>query len=72
MKPRTQAEIDALYLQYPGLKDSLDAAAYADYHNTSAAWERDQQGTYDSYTHNDTKHEQTFPRVGRTIWRTKA
>ena len=28
MKPRTQAELDALYAQYPGLRESVETAAY--------------------------------------------
>ena len=33
MKPRTAAELAALYTQYPGLEESMAAAAYADWHN---------------------------------------
>lgn len=65
MKPRTQAELDALYAQYPGLEQSMSSAAYVD--AGVQAWKRrhDPQymdDSYDNYDANDRKYAEMFPR----------
>ena len=35
VKPRTAAELAALYAQYPGLEESMAQAAYCEWHNDS-------------------------------------
>lgn len=71
LKPRTQAELDALYEQYPGLEDSMQLAAYVDagVQRDRNKWQYAQNGEYDSYDHSDIKHPQTFPAGEYTILR---
>ena len=65
MKPRSAAELAALYAQYPGLEASMSSAAYVD--AGVQAWKRRYDPWYmddrfDSYDHNDRKYSQMFPR----------
>jgi hypothetical protein len=70
MKPRTQAELDALYAEYPGLEASMELADYVD--AGVEAWCRRYDpahisGRYDNYDANDAKHAAMFPRAEYTV-----
>ena len=71
MKPRTAAEL-AAFAAYPGLEESMAAAAYVD--AGVQAWKRRYDPWYmddrfDNYDANDRKYAEMFPRSERTIWR---